>query len=70
VGRRSSRQPLFVPVAVVDDPISQQTATADGRGVSAGRTEINGARMAVTGLVAPDLAHAMLLKIPYADGCK
>jgi transposase len=62
VGRPSSRQPLFVPVTVVGDPILQQAATADGRGVSPGRIEIeiNGVRMVVTGSVAPDLARAML----------
>jgi transposase len=61
-GEPSSRQPLFVPVTVVGDRNSQKAGTADGRDVSAGQIEIEiaGARMVVTGSVAPELARAMV----------
>lgn len=65
-GRRAAKasvqEPAFVPVTVVGDQASQQTALLDIASAGAGRIELEiaGARMTVIGSVAPELAQAMV----------
>lgn len=57
--------PMFVPVTMVGAHMGQKARPRDGDGVSAGRIEVEiaGAHLVVTGAVAPELAHAVVMAL-------
>lgn len=60
--KASAQQAMFVPVTVVGDRTARQDSLSDVELAAAGRVEIEiaGARMTVIGMVAPELAQAMV----------
>ncbi|PDS67885.1 IS66-like element accessory protein TnpA [Rhizobium phaseoli] len=60
--KASAQQAMFVPVTVVGDRTARRDSLSDVELVTAGRVEIEiaGARMTVIGMVAPELAQAMV----------
>lgn len=64
-GSPPSRPPMFVPVTMVDNQIREKAGPGAGDGISVGRIEVEiaGAHLVVTGPVAPELAHAVVMAL-------